>query len=153
MRRAWPRDLRIRFTEQQLAARWGDDAWLNHSGELVRLGKEALPVQLPQLQGPEHTQAHVLARYRAFEHALAPLGLHVTAVTLTSRRTWQVRLHNGVALVLAREHPETKIERFARAYPRALARHEGRIKQVDLRYTNGFSVQWLEPPPVIAEVY
>ena len=32
--------------------------------------------------------------------------------------------------------------RFAHAWPRTLAAEAGRIRLVDLRYTNGFAVDW-----------
>ncbi|MFQ5936587.1 MAG: cell division protein FtsQ/DivIB, partial [Acidiferrobacterales bacterium] len=35
VRRRWPRALHIRFSEQQLVARWGEHDWVNHAGELV----------------------------------------------------------------------------------------------------------------------
>lgn len=150
VRRRWPHHLHIRFTEQQLIARWGDTAWVNHAGELVRLGAVALSTPLPQLRGPDGTHADVLAHYRRFERALASVGLHAKAVTLTPRRSWKVELDKGVTLVLERADPDVKIARFVRVYPHALVRYANRIKQVDLRYTNGFSVEWIEPPDALA---
>lgn len=148
VRRRWPRDLHIRFSEQRLVSRWGEDAWLNHSGGLVRLNAAYTSPGLPQLQGPEGTHAQVMARYRHFAKVLAPTGLYPKEVTLTPRRTWRLKLDNGITLVLEREGPGTKIKRFARVYRHALAQHEGKIKQVDLRYSNGFSVEWLDAPAV-----
>jgi len=51
---------------------------------------------------------------------------------------------NGLELVLGRDHVEERLARFVRHYP-ALAADAGRIRQVDLRYTNGFAVEWLPP--------
>lgn len=50
----------------------------------------------------------------------------------------------GLELILGREQVEARLTRFVRHYP-ALAAEAGRIRQVDLRYTNGFAVQWLPP--------
>jgi cell division protein FtsQ len=147
VRRQWPRDLHIGFSEQQLVARWGERAWINPAGELVQLGEEIAPVTtLPQLQGPAGTHAQVHAHYQHFERTLKALGRRPVAVTLTSRRTWEVQLDNGLALALGREHPQAKLERLVRVYTRTLAPHENGIRQVDLRYTNGFSVEWVDPP-------
>jgi cell division protein FtsQ len=152
VRRNWPRDLHIRLTEQRFVARWGDRAWLNQASELVRLRSGAPLERLPRLYGPAGTHTQVLTRYRSFSRALEPVGLKVTAITLTPRRSYRVQLDNGVALVLARENPDARIERFARAYRGALASHAMRIKQVDLRYTNGFSVKWADPPALLSRV-
>lgn len=149
VRRQWPRDLHIRFEEQELASKWGEDAWLNRSGELVRLDGAYASAALPELRGPEGTHTHVLARYRDFSELLQPASMRIASVTLTPRRTWRLQLDSGVTLILKREDPGAKIKRFARVYQHALAKHETKIKQVDLRYTNGFAVEWLVPSATI----
>lgn len=150
VRRKWPRDLHIHFSEQRFVARWGHDGWLNDVGELVKLGD--LSIELPRLSGPEGTHALVLARYQIINDILEPINLQPIAVTLTSRRTWRVQLNNGVVLILERHDPDTKVERFARVYKRVLAHYADRVRQVDLRYTNGFSVEWIDPPAQLARV-
>lgn len=149
VRRQWPRDLHIRFEEQELVAKWGEDVWLNHSGELVRLNAQYVAHDLPQLQGPKGTHVQVLARYQDFSELLKPVALRIVDVTLTPRRTWRLQLDTGATLVLKRENPDVKIKRFARVYREALAKHESKIKQVDLRYTNGFAVEWSVPPAAV----
>ena len=149
VRRQWPRDLHIRFEEQELVSKWGKGAWLNHAGELVRLNAAYTAPDLPQLQGPEGTHTHVLARYQDFSKLLQPVAMRIVGVTLTPRRTWRLQLDTGVTLVLERENPDAKIKRFARIYRQVLAKHESKIKQVDLRYTNGFAVEWSVPPAAV----
>lgn len=154
VRRRWPRDVHIAFSEQHLVARWGDGARLNHVGELVEVTNTVATPSLVALDGPPGTHHQVLQYYREFVHILAPSGLHPVAVTLTSRRSWRIRLDNGFTLVLAREDPQRRLARFVQVYARALAVYERSIKQIDLRYTNGLSVQWLDPParPLQAEL-
>ncbi|MBI3575025.1 MAG: FtsQ-type POTRA domain-containing protein [Gammaproteobacteria bacterium] len=177
VRRRWPRDLLIRFTEQRLLARWNDprDAgnrttpgdsrdgggraasgtaagavadesdWVNQGMQAVRVGGNDLPSNVPLLEGPAGTQAIVYERFRDFNRLLADAGLQVRKLTLTPRRTWELELTDGFMLVLDRAQPDKKLERFARAYPRTLARAGTPIRHVDLRYTNGFSVTWHPP--------
>ena len=142
VRRHWPDGVHIRFSEQQLVARWGKSGWVNAQGEYVNLQGREGPAGLPLLIGPEGLQARVLEHYRKLNEILAPVQLQVAALTLTDRHSWNIVLHNGLALTLGREEPEMKVERFARVYPRALAAQVARAKRVDLRYTNGFSVEW-----------
>jgi cell division protein FtsQ len=147
VRRYWPRDLYINFSEQRLVARWGERAWVNEAGELVRLADTStVGLELPELNGPEGTHAQVLQHYRDFVRQLYASGLQPTAVSLSPRRTWSVRLSNGFTLLLAREDPQRKLARFTQVYVRKLAALERNIKTVDLRYTNGLSVEWLEAP-------
>lgn len=142
VRRRWPDGVHIRFSEQQLVARWGKRGWVNAQGEYVTLQGREGPAGLPLLTGPDGMQQRVLEHYRSLSDILTPVQLQVAALTLTDRHSWNIVLHNGLVLTLGREDPELKVERFARVYPRALAAQVTRAKRVDLRYTNGFSVEW-----------
>ncbi len=142
VRRRWPDGVHIRFSEQQLVARWGKSGWVNAQGEYVNLQGREGPAGLPLLVGPEGLQGRVLEHYRMLNEILAPAQLQVAALTLTDRHSWNIVLHNGLVLTLGREAPEPKVERFARIYPSTLSAQATRAKRVDLRYTNGFSVEW-----------
>ena len=144
VRRRWPDGVHVRFTEQVLVARWGDAAWVNAAGERVDLGTRAGIDGLPQFDGPDGTHAELLAHYTRLTGILSGAGLRIARLRLTARRTWQIVLDNNIVLVLDREEPEEKVARFARLYPNTLAPQSAHIKQVDLRYTNGFAVQWLD---------
>lgn len=165
VRRQWPQDVYVRFTEQQLAAYWGDDAYLNQAGDVVHVKAADLPAEFPRLEGPEGTGAQVLEHYKSLGRILAAAGLKLERITLTPRRTWRLVVTNGdgwgrtsvakdkglifgsrtpgatMAIVLDREQPERKLERFARVYVQSFALLASDIRQVDLRYANGFSVE------------
>ena len=53
VRRRWPDGVHIRFSEQQLVARWGKRGWVNAQGEYVNLQGREGPAGLPLLIGPE----------------------------------------------------------------------------------------------------
>ena len=163
--RQWPQDVYVRFTEQQLAAYWSGGAILNQAGDVVRVKADDLPAEFPRLEGPEGTGAQVLEHYKSLGRILAAAGLKLERITLTPRRTWRLVVTNGdgqgrtsvakdkglifesrmpgatITIVLDREQPERKLERFARVYAQSLALLASDIRQVDLRYANGFSVE------------
>jgi cell division protein FtsQ len=158
VRRQWPQDVYVRFTEQQLAAYWSDGAFLNQAGDVVRVKADDLPAEFPRLEGPEGTGAQVLEHYKSLGRILAAAGLKLERVILTPRRTWRLEVTNGdgqertsvaggripgatMTIVLDREQPERKLERFARVYVQSFALLASDIRQVDLRYANGFSVE------------
>lgn len=141
VRRQWPQDVYVRFTEQKLIARWDDGAFLNPAGDVVRVSGNDLPAGLPQLAGPDGTGPQVLEHFKSFGRTLAGAGLQLERITLTPRRSWRLVLANGMTIVIDREHPGIKLERFARVYVKTLMPLASDIKQVDLRYTNGFALQ------------
>ena len=142
VRRLWPNGVHVRFTEQQLVARWGANAWLNASGDTVDLRGRPGPEGLPVLSGPDGMQARVLEHYLKLDQQLATAGLQIARLTLSARHSWSITLVNGLQLTLGRDDPEENVMRFVRAYPQSLAHQVGRVRRVDLRYTNGFAVEW-----------
>jgi cell division protein FtsQ len=149
VRRAWPRDVAVQFTEQKLLARWNADAWVNQAMQAVRVPGSDVPAEVPQLDGPEGTQGQVFDRYESLSALLASSEFRLKRLTLTPRRTWRLELErtaagkatNNVVLILDRDDVEHKVERFIRAWPE-LTRAGATIQHVDLRYTNGFAVQF-----------
>jgi cell division protein FtsQ len=142
IRRWWPRDVYVQFEEQKIVARWGDRGWVNHAGEAVRLPDAEFPADMPRLDGPEGTSAQVLEQYQQLAPLLGAHGLVPGSVTLTPRRTWELDLTNGIKLVLDGRDIRRKVEQFARVYTQQLASQAANIRQVDLRYANGFAVRW-----------
>lgn len=142
VRRVWPDTIHIAFTEQKLIARWGEHAWLNHEGQAVTLPDDAGSDALPRLAGPSGTEQEVLARFREFNGMLAPAGLSLASLTLSPRLSWHAVLDNGIELMLDRDPPQDRMARFARHYETLLSAHAAAVRRVDLRYANGFAVQW-----------
>ena len=52
VKRHWPNSLEIQVFEQLPIARWGDDAYLNHAGEIFRPARLSSQLELPGLAGP-----------------------------------------------------------------------------------------------------
>jgi len=142
VQRLWPDGIHIRFTEQALVARWGSQAWVNNEGEVVQLRSKDGPAGLPRLHGPDGMSARVLDHYQKLSALFAPVGIQIESLMLTARHSWQIGLSNGLTLTLGREEPEHKVERFVRMYPAVVASQSRRPRRIDLRYTNGFAVEW-----------
>lgn len=152
VRRSFPNEIAVLYSEQQLVARWGARDWVNAHGEVVRVPAAELPAGAPMLDGPAGTSAQVLGAYREFTAALRGNPLRVRALTLTPRRAWRVEAERDVdgeahafVVMLDRDQPERRLERFARVYARTVASAVADVRAVDLRYTNGFSVEWRSP--------
>jgi cell division protein FtsQ len=142
VRRVWPDALQIRVTEQKPLARWGDKGMVNERGEWFDAPQDASVAKLPEFDGPDGLQEMLTARYREVETMLAPLGLNVTRLQLSERRAWRMTLNDGLELRLGRDGVERRLQRFVEVYPGVLKQQLARIAAVDLRYTNGFAVQW-----------
>jgi cell division protein FtsQ len=144
VRRAWPDRLEVLIEEHVALARWGTGdeitGLVNVQGErFFAKTKEALPLFI----GPGGTAAEVTRRYRRFSQIIAPLGTSVERVVLSPRHAWQLRLGNGVHLMLGRDADlaEVRLQKFVEAHAATLGRSGKRPDYVDLRYPNGFALR------------
>jgi cell division protein FtsQ len=140
VRRVWPGRLEVKLEEHVPLARWGAGGAVNTYGE----GFEgSAPDELPLFVGPEGTEPEIAARYSRFARLVEPLGSPIERIVLTPRYAWQLRLANGLNLMLGRdgELAESRLQRFVQVYEATLGRLPGRHEYVDLRYTNGFAVR------------
>lgn len=144
VRRKWPDTLKIEITEQVPLARWGKDKVMNVRGELFQPPMKGLPESLPDFSGPEGTAEKVAKQYQSLSGRLAAIGLGIEKLRLTERRAWDLKLKNGLTLILGRPASDERIERFVAVYSKVLKEKVKQIRSVDLRYTNGFAVRWEE---------
>ena len=138
VRRVWPDRLEVTVEEHVPLARWGDGALVNIYGERFA-GRAEIP--LPLFVGPPGAEADVARQYLRFAAAVAPLGTALERVVLTPRFAWQLRLANGLHLMLGRDagQAEARLRRFIKIYP--LVEKTKRHEYVDLRYPNGFALR------------
>jgi len=150
VRRQWPDRLDVRLEEHVAFARWGQES----DGRLVNVQGEPfagrIEGELPQFAGPAGSEQDMTRRYAMFRELLAPLSLEPRTVTLSQRRSWQLRLSNGLTLQLGRDSDKDplreRVARFAGVYPAAIGRLARRFDYVDLRYPNGFALRVPEMP-------
>ncbi len=150
MERRWPKAVRVLITEHVPAARWGKDGLMNIRGELFLRHARYIPEELPQLIGPDGTEAEVAKLYLESFPRLLAVGMRLSRVELDPRGAWQLTLSNGVQVRLGRQDVQARLERFLRVASPLVATRSGEVGFVDLRYSNGFSVGWNPPVTRVA---
>lgn len=138
VRRSWPSGVHIKFVEEQPVANWGNNASLGREGQVIPAVEKATAATMPQLHGPKGASRSVLAAYQRFDRIVQPMGMRIQALGLSSRGTWELVLSNGMEILIDQQRSEQKLERLVRVY-RGI---EGTPSRIDLRYTNGFAVDW-----------
>lgn len=138
VRRVWPDRLEVSVEEHVPLARWGDGELVNTYGERFP-GRTA--AALPLFVGPPGAESEVARQYVRFAAAVAPLGAGLERVVLTPRFAWQLRLANGLHLMLGRDadQADARLRRFVAIYPSVEKKKQH--EYVDLRYPNGFALR------------
>lgn len=142
VQRVWPETLRVMVSEHVPQIRWGEHSLLNTHGQLFTPDAASIPEQLPMLDGPEGSEALLLRRFREINQRLQPSGLMVSKLKQDSRRSWKFEVDAGFTVVLGRKEFNQRLQRFVTLVPQAMAGRIDQIESVDMRYTNGFSVNW-----------
>jgi len=142
VQRAWPRGLRVLVVEQVAVARWGATGLLNTRGELFSNDERHVPLELPELSGPEGKELVVAQRYLAAQGRLIQAGLRMTALRLDARGAWEFDLSDGVTVRLGRRQIDERFDKFLNAAAKLVTQRGDDISYVDMRYTNGFAIGW-----------
>jgi cell division protein FtsQ len=146
VRKRWPDVLEVILQEHRAYARWGADRLLSDRGLLFSAtGQESLQ-GLPELEGPDARVADVVALHTQAQRIFTGTGLSVLGVRLSARGSWSLALSNGARIVVGRAEPEPRLERLVSVLPQLLSGEPRPFERIDLRYTNGFAVRWVEAP-------
>lgn len=140
--RVWPASLLIEVNEHKPVAKWGDDALLNIQAKVfARQGMRNFS-SLPQLSGPQDSQARVMEQYRRLSQILRPLGYTIAQLQMRERGSWFVTTQGGLELLLGREEVMEKMRRFVTIHEAELKHQMDQVARIDLRYSNGLAVTW-----------
>lgn len=143
VRKAWPNKLVVSFVEQIPAAKWGEKAMINTTGEVFYPeGSFDLYEDLPILEGPSVKSSSVWQNYLLMQTILSSQGFTIAKLSLAPRGAWRVTLNDGIILDLGKDDILSRLKRFVSLYKTHLQSKHETMKYVDLRYTRGLAVGW-----------
>jgi len=167
VRRQWPSTLVVDIEEVQPIAEWGDDQWLNASGALVK--REPWTQPLPILHGPETMQEDVWLAFQEWHGMFAAHGLSLDRLELDERELWYLTLsltalamnRNSltsleeeevvptaeVTMIVDNSDASARIKRLIDALNSQLIAEFPGMRSIDLRYPNGFAINWISESP------
>ena len=145
VRREWPDQVKVMVQEQKAIASWNGKYLVNVQGQLFE-SDDLLPGEVVEISGPEGMHKYLLSQCQDLQSQFSDYGLRLAKLSLNQRRALEMQLGNGVNFVFGRVHGVNEsglaISKFLLAYSHGLSNKMNRVKTVDMRYTNGFSVRW-----------
>ncbi|HQT25199.1 MAG TPA: cell division protein FtsQ/DivIB, partial [Burkholderiales bacterium] len=115
VRRSWPLRIEVKLEEHVALARWGADQLVDTYGDVFDASTDR---KLPHFSGPFGSSNEVAAEYSAFSRSLVPVDRHIDEVSLSERRSWELKLDDGMVIELGRTRMEQRLARFAALYGR-----------------------------------
>lgn len=141
VRREWPDKIVIRVVEKKPVAKWNSSGVLTAAGHLFYPNEFVDKSNLVELNGPDGRHAFILSELNKIQSLYYPAGIHITKLSQNERRSWEMEI-DGVEINLGRKNIYKKIENFSVIYTALFKQKISEIKQMDFRYTNGFSILW-----------
>ena len=140
--RVWPDKINIEIRENTPVAILKNKGLLNEKGKVFSTNVSDFENTLPIFSVATKYEQEAIKAYRQYGELLNPVAVEIRKFTYDSRKSQSVFLSNGVELKLGRVNAEQRLSRFIKVYKANLSTKMKRISVVDLRYTNGFAVEW-----------
>ncbi|HFD11482.1 MAG TPA: FtsQ-type POTRA domain-containing protein [Crenotrichaceae bacterium] len=143
--RIWPDRLRVYITEKNPYLRLGDDKIVSVDGTAFSPGSTQKFSDLPlfDLHNRQFTP-ELFKAYREIEYLLAQNGYELRQFHINEQGIWSLDLANDIRITIGRHNPLTVFKRFVVIWPNIGYERINTLKSVDLRYENGFALEYTE---------
>lgn len=142
VRRVWPDTLSVSVVEQKPVAISKLKGLINSSGDVFKPLNKTVSKSLPVFDGDASLNKLMLSHYHDMNKLLSAINLNITYIKVDARHAVELKLDNGLRVVLGRGNSIDRLERFMRIYHKVLASRINDIAVIDLRYTNGMAISW-----------
>jgi len=142
--RVWPNRLMVEAPQQIFMAHWKRGGLINHLGEVVfvKPSQVAGSERLPILSGPKGNAWAMSELFQQMSWLVGRDDLTIDELTMAQRGAVELRLRNGIILLLGRDQVLPRLQRLMKVYRRHFVAQAQAIERIDGRYPYGVSVAW-----------
>lgn len=142
VRRVWPDTLSVSVIEQKPVAVSNKYGLINANGEIFKPLSKRVEKSLPVFEGTINSNKLMLSKYHEMNKLLVTINRKISYLKLDARHALELKLDNGLQVVLGRGDISHRLERLTRIYNKILSARISDIEKIDLRYTNGMAIGW-----------
>lgn len=142
--RKWGEGIVITALPREAIARFGSEHLIDSQGKVYKPVSESELLQpgLIMLQGDADQSTLIMQQMQQVNQWFAPLEIQVEDLVLTPRMTWAIKFNNGMRIIVDNEHTSQKLMNLSQLLQNQLADKKENIAAADLRYKNGFVIDW-----------
>ena len=142
--RKWGEGIVITALPREAVARFGSEHLIDAQGQVYKPVSESELLQpgLIMLQGDTDQSSLIMKQMQQVNQWFAPLKMQVEDLVLTPRMTWAIKFDNGMRIIVDNEHTSQKLMNLSQLLQNQLADKREDIAAADLRYKNGFVIDW-----------
>lgn len=142
--RKWGEGIVITALPREAIARFGSEHLIDSQGKVYKPVSESELLQpgLIMLQGDADQSTLIMQQMQQVNQWFAPLDMQVEDLVLTPRMTWAIKFNNGMRIIVDNEHTSQKLMNLSQLLQNQLADKKENIAAADLRYKNGFVIDW-----------
>tara|TARA_S200000501_G_scaffold331693_1_gene333880 strand:+ start:144 stop:842 length:699 start_codon:yes stop_codon:yes gene_type:complete len=142
IRRSYPNEIIIFVTEHIPIAIWNNKDYLNQFGEIFTANKKNN--KLPILISKNNKNKIIFEYLSLFSNDLIRHNINekVAKIVEDDIRSISVILSSGITIKLGSKNVKEKIDIFFKVYQTLNSSDLSKMRYIDMRYSNGFSVGW-----------
>ena len=142
VRRSYPNEIIIDIEEHTPILIWNNKMYINKYGEKFNVSK--IDKNIPILISDESRINEVFTYFELFNDKLSSrkLDFKITKIVENEIRSLTISLSSGINIQLGSKDVNKKITLFFEIYKSLSTRDLNKIRYIDMRYSNGFSVGW-----------
>ena len=142
VRRSYPNEIIIDIEEHTPILIWNNKMFINKYGEKFNASK--IDKSIPILISDESRINEVFAYFKLFNEKLSSrkMDFKITKIMENEIRSLAISLSSGINIQLGSKDVNNKIPLFFEIYKSLNTRDLNKIRYIDMRYSNGFSVGW-----------
>jgi len=145
VRKVWPDTLEVRIRERQVLGRLGVDRLVDVAGNIFQARGAGEARGLPLLDAEPAQMPQLAEYYQQAQRGVDSIGRQISAARISPRGALQLQLNDGLEVQLGSREQMLRWQRFVGSLPRMAALDPRPIAAVDLRYTHGYAVRYVEP--------
>ena len=151
--KTWPDTIQVTIHEYTPVAHWIGGHLLGTKGQQFTVPSADDIQGLPWLQGPDAQLDLVFESWKKFDDKLVLIGQQVERLTLDPRGSWSARMSGGTEVKLGKGDVYKNLDMLVSTWAGLMQGQALPPVSIDLRYTNGFAVQWPQNTDAVAGTY